>query len=501
MEPEAGQTVGSVVLRSKIADGGMASVWAAEHVTLDREVAVKFLQERYRADHLAVRRFALEARTIARVSSPHVPQVFDHGIASDGTPYIVMELVPGTDLKSWVAEWGCLDVAQAVRLVDHMSLALGAAHELGIVHRDVKPENMILSNESADFCAKLVDFGIAKSTALSLSAPSLTLPGIRIGTPCYMSPEQLTNPSEVDERSDVWSLGVVTYWALTGKLPFVADTFAETCDALTHARFTPPSELRPDLPIELDVWFSKVLCVDVRARVQSVDLMNRMLKVAVATPAEWTHRMPAVAPPPRVEADLDVARANGEVPRAVPQSGPVRVRRRRANVLYAMGAVVGGAILVARLGLVSPTAAWSSDARGSTAPAGFVGSALAAPSSSAPAAPQAPPPPVVSQLTPSPSASSGEVTVPSAATPALRSRGEAHAELGGAPRALLSPGVGARAGGRARAALPSSTVHAQGTTLPPRAPSAAPSGQIADVAPPPQDHPSDWHPRDDLGEP
>jgi serine/threonine protein kinase len=220
MTPIAGQTIGTFILRQKVAEGGMGSVWAAEHVTLHRDVAVKFLTRSPSADDDTVRRFELEARTMARISSPHVPQIFDQGVCPDGTLYIVMELVAGVDLRTWVAQrGGHLDLAQVVRLVDHICLAMSAAHELGIIHRDIKPENIILSGGDDDFHATLVDFGIAKSIGLHLNAPGLTLAGSTMGTPSYMSPEQLTNVSAVDERSDVWSLAVAAYWALTGCLP------------------------------------------------------------------------------------------------------------------------------------------------------------------------------------------------------------------------------------------------------------------------------------------
>ena len=478
MDPEAGQTVGSVVLRSKIADGGMATVWAAEHVALNREVAVKFLHERSRADQSAVRRFALEARTIARISSPHVPQVFDHGVAADGTPYIVMEHVTGVDLREWVAQWGCLDLAQAVRLVEHMSLALGAAHELGIVHRDVKPENMILSSDSSEFCAKLVDFGIAKSTGLALSTASLTLPGMLIGTPCYMSPEQLANASHVDERSDVWSLGVVTYWALTGRLPFKADTFAEAVQALAHPHFTPPSELRADLPPELDVWFGKVLNVDVNARVPSVDLMNRMLKVAVANPATWTRAMPVVAlPSPQ---PVDIESFNGERSLVPTLESMRRTRRRRASVNSAMGAAVVGALLLAKFGLVSPTTAWSSDAR------------VVAPHAA---------------LEPGPAVVAAAPPVLSTAAPVLAAIAPPGHDLASlslaTPQASPPPprheAVATRA---SRKALPAArrTVVTGRSSVAPAVASSAPVALAADAGAAPPD-PSSWTPRDDLGEP
>jgi serine/threonine protein kinase len=347
MKAYAGQTIGSLVLRHKIAEGGMGSIWAAEHVTLNREVAVKFLTKDPREDDDAVQRFALEARTVARISSPHVPQVFDHGVCEDGTPYIVMELVDGIDLKSWVGQHGQLSLSQAVRLVEQVCLAMSSAHQLGIVHRDIKPENLLLSGEGETFHVKLVDFGIAKSTALSLSAPSLTLAGTTMGTPSYMSPEQLMSARDVDERSDVWSLAVVVYWALTGSLPFAGETFAAMCVAINRAHFTPASELRPDLPSAVDQWFDKALSREVEGRFESADMMNRMMKVAGARPAEWTKAFAVVKAPSNLAPELSVESPVGGLSRTSRPFPIVDIRRRRQNAVYGVSGAALGLVVIA----------------------------------------------------------------------------------------------------------------------------------------------------------
>ncbi len=297
--------LGNVVLRHKIAEGGMGSVWAGEQLALNREVAVKFLTRGPATDERAVERFAFEARLIARMSSPYVPEVFDHAIAPDGTPYIVMELVVGADLRSWVADRGPLDLETTVRLVEQLCLALQAAHQLAVVHRDVKPENILVCTDGPEFRVKLVDFGIAKAPSLSWTRATLTQEGAILGTPGYMSPEQLTGESEVDERSDLWSVGVVAYWALTGTLPFGSNCFAATANAVLCAHFTPPSDLRPELPAELDQWFEKALSRDPQGRFPSAELMSSMLKVATTQPAQWVRlSMPHALPPSDPEARL-----------------------------------------------------------------------------------------------------------------------------------------------------------------------------------------------------
>jgi hypothetical protein len=459
MIPEEGQIVGSYVLRHKIADGGMGSVWAAEHVTLNREVAVKFLANPF-GDGVAIARFALEARTIARLSNPHIPQIFDHGVADGGTPYIVMELVVGTNLHSWVAQSGCLDVAQVVRLVEQMSLALSAAHALGIVHRDVKPDNIILSGGMADFHAKLVDFGIAKSTGVSSSRPSLTQEGTTIGTPSYMSPEQLMGAGGVDARSDVWSLGVVAYWALTGKLPFEGETFAAVCIAISRAHFVPPSELQPAVPPALDSWFERALSRDPAGRFQTAELMNRMLKVA-AKAADLEDPIPLVAvrATPAFTSIPELSMAGLSNTAALRPA--MRAWPWRTSALYAAGGAALAVAVVTGLAFMPGRAAGTgADVRASAAPIVLTEATLPLP---APQLGASPPPPMPSPI-PSPPA---PTEVAHVAPPEALSR---------RPQSAPIPS-------------PSATLVASATPV------------VADAAAPARPAATDWHPTDNMGEP
>jgi serine/threonine-protein kinase len=464
MIPEEGQIVGSYVLRHKIADGGMGSVWAAEHVTLNREVAVKFLANPL-GDGVATARFALEARTIARLSNPHIPQIFDHGVADGGTPYIVMELVVGTNLHNWVAQSGCLDVAQVVRLVDQMSLALSAAHALGIVHRDVKPDNIILSGGMADFHAKLVDFGIAKSTATTSSRPSLTQEGTTIGTPSYMSPEQLMGASGVDARSDVWSLGVVAYWALTGKLPFEGETFAAVCIAITRAHFVPPSELQPGVPPALDTWFERALSRDPAERFQTAELMNRMLKVAAKT-ADWEEPIPLV-PVPLVPGRATPAfTSTPELSMAgLSNTAGLRPAMRgwpwRTSALYAAGGAILAVAVVTGLTFMPGSAAGTaSDVRPAAAPVVLAEATLPMPP---PQVRASPPPPVPSPIPSPPTAAEVAHSAPLEPPPRR-------------PQAVPTP--------------PPSVTPASSAVV-----------VVSDAAAPARPAATDWHPTDDMGEP
>ncbi len=293
MSVVAGQTIGSIVLGEKIAEGGMGSVWEAEHVTLHRSVIVKFLSEARCVEPEALLRFAMEGRTMARIQSPHVPQVFDQAECADGTPYIVMERIEGVHLADWVEQQGGrLSVEQVGRMIDHVGRALTAAHALGIVHRDVKPENIIVAGTQPEFTAMLIDFGIAKSTGLVPPPAVVTRTGATMGTASFMSPEQVRSSDEVDGRADVWSLAVVAYWCLTGELPFDGDTFAMVSLAIQVGEFKPVCELRPDIPAPLDAWFRAALRCDAAERFPSAPAMTRAFELAAARPLPVTRRMP-----------------------------------------------------------------------------------------------------------------------------------------------------------------------------------------------------------------
>jgi serine/threonine-protein kinase len=289
MTAEAGQTLGGLVLRHKIAEGGMGTVWTAEHVGLSRDVAVKFLLRTALDSPEAVQRFTHEAQTLAKISSPHTPQVFDYGIAADGTPYIVMELIAGMDLAEWMHRWGVMSVAEVARLVEQVASALAAAHNAGVIHRDIKLENIMLTGARTDFHAKVIDFGIAKSHEKKAVITSV---GVAVGTPDYMSPEQLAG-HPVDARSDMWSVGVVAYRCLTGHLPFEGESSRAIYLAIQRGHPAPVSELRPDVPQAIDEWFERVLAYEPENRFETIELMSRMLNVAAATAAESPGDAPA----------------------------------------------------------------------------------------------------------------------------------------------------------------------------------------------------------------
>jgi serine/threonine-protein kinase len=274
----------NVRLESRIATGAMGSVWLAEHLTLNTKVAVKFISDRIDSDDPEViERFVREASTAAQIKSSHVVQTFDQGVMRDGVPYIVMEYLEGEGLGERLQSGGPLPIPQVQRIIAQTAKALASAHKLGIVHRDIKPDNIFLSTHDDELHIKVFDFGIAKhrrEASRNTMSPDgipgdaqpelgLTNDGVMIGTPEYMSPEQVMSAASVDHHADLWGLSVCAYVSLTGKLPFTGADVGELCVNLLEASFLPPSQHRPELPPTVDAFFAKALARDPKDRYQS----------------------------------------------------------------------------------------------------------------------------------------------------------------------------------------------------------------------------------------
>ena len=256
--------------------GGMGNVWLADHTGLETQVAVKFMSKELASDLGLVARFGREAKLVARIKSPHVVQIFDFATTPGGIPFIVMELLEGEDLESRIRRRE-LTLEETSRVFIQVCKALAKAHALGIVHRDIKPDNIFLIEDDGDIFAKIVDFGIAKDDQ---QAPGITVSGTTMGTPSYMSPEQLFHPKDVDIRSDLWSVAVVAYRCLTGHLPFAGDSFGAVCVAINGGNFVPPSADHPHLPSGFDGWFEKALSRKLEDRFQSIaEMSNEYLAV------------------------------------------------------------------------------------------------------------------------------------------------------------------------------------------------------------------------------
>src|SRR6476619_788973 len=226
----------------KLGTGGMANVYLAEDQELGRRVAIKLLDERHAQDEQFVERFRREAESAAGLSHPNVVSIYDRGEA-EGTYYIAMEYLEGKTLKELIVSRGPTPVRVAIDYTRQILSALEFAHRSGIVHRDIKPHNVVVAPDGR---LKVTDFGIARS-----GSSQMTEAGSIIGTAQYLSPEQARG-APVDPRSDIYSLGIVLYEMLTGKVPFTGDTPLEI--AMKHLSTTPlpPSETRPEVPHELD---------------------------------------------------------------------------------------------------------------------------------------------------------------------------------------------------------------------------------------------------------
>src|SRR5438067_12977396 len=233
-------------LQDPIGRGGMATIYRARDVRMDRVVAVKVLREVYSTDPKFVRRFQVEAKAASALQHPNIVQVFDYG-QTDGNYYIVMELVEGTDLRRYLRSRGVLDVDRAIIIAHDVALGLGAAHRRGIVHRDVKPQNVLVGRDGS---IKLTDFGIA-SVYKDINAERLTTTGMTLDTVQYYATERAQSEI-VSPAADVYALGIVMYEMLTSRTPFDGDT--PVAVAMQHIQDLPipPSQYNPNIPPALE---------------------------------------------------------------------------------------------------------------------------------------------------------------------------------------------------------------------------------------------------------
>lgn len=351
---------GKLRLLQPLGQGGMGVVWAARHLSLDTDVAVKFIRpERAAADPALAARFEREARATARIAHPHVVKVMDYGVVDGTVPYLVMELLRGFSLAELLARGGRLSLATARSLVQQVGAAIESAHERGVVHRDIKPHNIFLTEGQSGypFFVKVLDFGVAKMIrdAQVPEATALTETGTVIGSPPYMSPEQLEGSRDVDLRSDLWSLAVIVYESLTGALPFQGTSFVSVGAAVLKGQYRPATELRPNLPPGIDDWFAKALSVDPAGRFATAgELVEAFLREDPPAaplslpPREAPARSPDPAgetadhaPPAARRPDPSLDSTVAAVPPADP---PVRRPLRAALIAAAVVAVAGGAI-------------------------------------------------------------------------------------------------------------------------------------------------------------
>lgn len=369
-----------------LGSGGMGYVISARHVELGEMVALKFLRPEALAHAELVERFAREARAAAKIRSEHIANVFDVGTLDDGTPYIVMEYLAGKDLADYLHQEGALPISVAVEYIMQACEALAAAHAHGIVHRDIKPENLFLTQQAQGMAIiKVLDFGISK-IALPRGKRDLVRTQMALGSPVYMSPEQIRRSDQVDARSDIWAVGCVLFELLTGVTAFDEPSLLELSAAILEREPVPLQTLRPDASEELEEVVLRCLQKDPEQRYQNVaelaaalypfaprrarisaERCYHMLKNAgiVSTELELASAYPppmssgrvtttrSVPQPPRTTtpAAIDLITPEDEAPFA-----PKKSRKLAAFAVLGVAAAAGG-LLWSRSQVTSPAAA------------------------------------------------------------------------------------------------------------------------------------------------
>ena len=281
-----GTRIGNYEIKQKLGEGGMGAVYMGEHPLIGKRVAVKVLLDELTANEALVTRFFHEAKAANDIRHQNIVDIVDFGkLEKPGgghIVYLIMELLEGQSVAARL-DAQRLSFDEVRHVLGQCCSGLAASHAKGIIHRDLKPDNLFLVRRGSDEnFVKILDFGIAKLTA-NASTGSKTRTGTLIGTPAYMSPEQCAGRSNIDARSDVYALGIVMYEMLTGQVPFKGEGFGDIVVAQLTETAKKPSELRADIPSELDAIVMKAIAKDVEGRFQSMEEFG----VALADPAEF----------------------------------------------------------------------------------------------------------------------------------------------------------------------------------------------------------------------
>jgi serine/threonine-protein kinase len=437
--PAAGDVIAERFrLERELGRGGMGSVWRAHHLSLDVPCAVKFVLDQAALAGDARSRFQREARAAARLRSRNVVQILDHGVWRE-RPYIAMELLDGESLAHRLERRRRLTAQETLAVLGGAARALAASAHLGIVHRDLKPENVFIALEGREEYAKVLDFGIAKVQQEKLAhVDHRTQTGALLGTPHYMSPEQVDGTLPVDHRSDLWSLSVIAYECLTGRLPFDSEALGNLFMKIMSGPVPVPSHVAPDLPTAFDAWWLRAASRDPERRFQSSDAWYHALEAALlrseapgdaaAEPTELASLMKTTPTPMEVPEALRTLIAPPEIPELgaqawhaqTPPVGGARMgtlqgqtlatRPRRATIGIAAGVVallLAGAGVAAFVGRDAAT-----PAAGETAAAQPTASAREPQPSAAPTAatPTAPAPSAVATAEPTATATTPPIT-------------------------------------------------------------------------------------------
>jgi serine/threonine protein kinase len=360
-------------LIEKLGAGGMGSVWRAHDQKLNADVAIKLLAPQFVESDLALSRFRREAQAAAVIRSTYVVQIFDHGV-DKGVPFIAMELLKGESLAQCLQRERALPPASTSRILGQVARALALAHSSGIVHRDMKPDNVFLVSEDEEVLAKVLDFGVARHHSdLGQSVGLRTSTGAILGTPFYMSPEQATG-QVVDRLTDIWAYGVIACECLTGKRAFTGDSLGGLFHAICMANMPVPSTLNK-VPAGFDEWFARAVARDKDARFQSIKEAAEGLRfvcggtsvhsVEPAAPVESADTLQTGVPAMSVDVPVSLS---GEMahqsltgdPSSVSVANLSAQRRKSPNVLvWVVAALAFGVLLVGWRWLTRPAASVS----------------------------------------------------------------------------------------------------------------------------------------------
>jgi serine/threonine-protein kinase len=337
-----------------IGTGGMGTVWEGVHKTLGQKVAIKFIKPAFASHPDARKRFEIEARAAARLRTKHAVQVFDFGVTDDGIPYIVMEYLEGRSLSELLMEKGPLTGPELGQVIGQAARALAKAHEAGIVHRDLKPDNIFLATNVEDvgdlgYSVKLVDFGIAKivqepidhAVASPMGGP--TQEGAVVGTPNFMSPEQLTVGGSPGPLTDIWSLGACAFTAMTARIPFEGEVLGDIVLKVCVAPLPIPSQLNPQAPSGFDGWFAKACARDPKKRFQSAKELSNALELVCGTGQK--------GPAPSYDEDKVQYALRPAAPDAIPTDDIEMPSTMSPRTALLTGLVLGLTVMIGLLGL------------------------------------------------------------------------------------------------------------------------------------------------------